>query len=528
MNVGAVIPGEDTFASSEEKIYCNATIDDDFAEDRILVVLSNDASLSTLSYNETHFSEFSCTDVTNLTEFSTNLVRAQLAKVDIAEQYQLSDAVTFGDFYQVDTDSFHQVLCLTLKDPGKDQVLSAIDDLMQREDVIYAGPDFVVSCCSTSPQGAYCDEQWAIETIQLPEAWDISTGSASVMIGVLDSGIDGSHPDLANRINVSKSRDFTSGTTATVSSVTDPFGHGTHVAGIIAAQGTNTIGITGVCKYATLISLRVFNSIGRGYSSYVANAINYASSIGIPILNFSGGWWTYEDRYDYALKTVISSYSGLFVCAAGNDSLDLDTASDSYYPAEYHLSNMIVVGSSTSEDTYYFTSNYSEKVVDIFAPGSNILSCYTVSKCENGTHDISGTTHYKNGYHYDNGTSMAAPHVAGVAALILAKHPSATRSQIKKWILNGAERVLNANGNSVFGALCVSGGRLNAFNAVNNHLYTYTKYSSTQHTCSCECGYSKKESHTWTTISTADTSADAGINSTTTYCAKCGYVRGTL
>lgn len=177
---------------------------------------------------------------------------------------------------------------------------------------------------------------------------------------------------------------------------------------------------------------------------------------------------------------------------------------------------MITVGASTQNDTKAGYSNEEKNSVDIFAPGDNILSCYPTQMCVNGTHDVKNTTHYANGYHYMSGTSMAAPLVAGVAALILSEHPNASAATMKQWIMSGVDIVYNSAGKSTFGNLCVSGGRLNAYKAVSNHMYTYFSNNASTHTRSCHSGSSSSESHTWQVVSNRIVCSECGYQSNNT------------
>ncbi len=327
-------------------------------------------------------------------------------------------------------------------------------------------------------------------------AWDITTGSSSVTVGVLDTGIDGSHPDLVNRINTSLCRDFTgvdeNGTAVTP---TDESGHGTQVAGLIGAQGNNSIGVSGVCWNVRLVSLQVFARINNkdiGFSSFVANAIQYAEEKGIDILNFSGSWSVrdayYSTYYNEALAAVIRNYSGLFVCAAGNNESNNDAVG--VYPANYRLPNLISVGASNVSDAYLDLggsqgSNYGQMFVDIFAPGEVMLTTHPT--------DLNAA----NPYSYLQGTSAAAPLVTGVAALLLSKYPDLSPCEIKDTILSNVDDC-----GTTFDTLCVSGGRLNAYKALTNvirHSFTYANKNSDSHTVTCtECNYSFVRDHTYT------------------------------
>lgn len=456
----------------EEKIYSTATLEDDFADDRVMVVLNNAASLKLKTYTAADFPEIQCASVNDLSTAASARVNAKLNGESVASVCaQELGTVVFSDFYEVNTETYNQILCLTLPETGKQNVLAAIKLLMQREDVKYAGPDYVITMVSTIPNDAYYSDQWGHTKIKLPQAWDINTGSSSVLVGVLDSGIEQTHTDFFRRINTARSKDFT----GAYRPLEDPNGHGTHVAGIIGAYGNDSYGVTGVMWNVRLVSLRVFDSDGYGYASHVAAAIDYAQSQGIPILNFSGGWSLYNSWFDYDFKEVIDNYSGLFVCAAGNNGTSIENTP--IYPAYYSCTNLISVGASTENDTKASFSNYGAQSVDIFAPGESIYSTY------------------RGGIWYSmSGTSMAAPYVTGVAALLLSECPEITVARIKSRILDNVDSV------NALSTLCVSGGRLNAYKALSKaHSYTYT-YNGYTHTATCSCGDTKTENHSFTQV----------------------------
>ena len=513
---GGSISANDSVTLKDEKLVSTATLEDDFADDRVIVLLSNAASTSLRTYTTADFSEFGCSDVNNLTKYTTELVNAKLRGDNSVAQRAATtageqNAIVPQGFHDVNTSEFHQALCLTLEEKGKQNVLDTIAAVIKHPDVIYAGPDYIIHTFATEPNDPYLDEQWAVDKIQLPQAWDTTTGSSTVLVGVVDSGIDRSHPDLYSRVNTAMSRDFTSGYGVPVTSVTDPTGHGTHVAGIIGAVGNNGQGLSGTCFNVTMVSLRVTDEYGDGYSSSVFFAIDYARSKNIPILNISLGWiLALDSDYDMALGSVISNYPGLVVCAAGNikqGNVPLNIDVDYVYPASYSNSNIITVGASDSTDAKRFSSNYGATSVDLFAPGDNILSCYPVAKCQNGTHDTAGTVHYVNGYHYLSGTSMATPYVTGVAALILAKYPLLTTDEVKDRILDTVDPV------SALSEYCVTGGRLNAYKAIHDHTFTYSQITARTHRRQCSCGIDVVEPHTW-----------ASVGNGNFLCADCRYV----
>lgn len=342
------------------------------------------------------------------------------------------------------------------------------------------------------------DLQWAIDKIQLPNAWDITTGSGTIRVGVIDSGVDASHPELQNRVNEELSESFVSG----VSPLDDPAGHGTHVAGIIAAQGNNGSGSTGVCWDVEIVSLRVSGNDNIPQPSAVADAIESANDKGIHILNLSltlSGISTaeYSDLYN-----AIADFEGLVICAAGNSGTINDHRANNdlfeIYPCNIRLSNLISVGASTNTDTMWDYSHYGATMVDIFAPGNSIMNCYPSDLCVDGACD--SFTHNANGYHLMSGTSMAAPHVAGVAALLLSIHPELTPAELKQVIMDNVDVILDISYSSVFGDLCVSGGRLNAYKALtDSSIHNFGRWldrDSTYHSRTCStCGYVEMRAH---------------------------------
>ena len=381
----------------------------------------------------------------------------------------------------IDKDNYHQILKLELKDKSKSAVLDAIKKLEKRNDLLRATPNYIFTLDEGLPEedSAELEEipsdesgeeetipsatssdpnttQYVLNKMQLPQAWNLTTGSPTVTVGVLDSGIDPNHEDLKANLNTSLGQNYTDDGLA---AWTDPVGHGTHVAGIIGAVGNNGKGIAGVCWNVKLVSLRVFkrtydengNIKGTGKMDWVVDAVKYAINHQIPIINYSGS----GNSQNKTLRDAISNYPGLLVCSAGNGKdhdnndktpnipVDMDTDSLKFYPACYPNDNIISVANTTSSDQLASTSNYGATTVDLGAPGSNIYST------------IPGGS-----YDYKSGTSMASPQVAGVAALIQAYNPNMDALQIKQVILNSVDPV------SALSGKCVSGGRLNAYKAL--------------------------------------------------------------
>lgn len=186
----------------------------------------------------------------------------------------------------------------------------------------------------------------------------------------------------------------------------------------------------------------------------LVTAIDYADVNNIPILNLS----LRTTRQSISeLQTAVTNYSGLMICAAGNDAIDIDNGGAA--PACLSDSHIISIGASTSADGRCTFSNYGDVAVDLFAPGDSILSSYPRSLCSATNCTKSG--HLRYGYHLLSGTSMAAPFVTGVAALIMAHNPNVTRNTIKNIILGSVDICDSLDG------YCRTDGRLNALNALS-------------------------------------------------------------
>lgn len=502
---------ENEYTSSEEKIYCKATIDDDFSNNRILVVLKNNESLKLKSYSSDDFYGITCKSVKSLTTSTDKKAKLQIDDFLKNSLYAKEANTSFirhetNDFKSVDLNTYRRVICIELEENSKENVLEVIKALEKRDDVLYAGPDYFVYLNSDSEdsldtiKSRYQYGIWGNDAINLSEALSEYSSTDKVTVGVIDSGIDATHPALAEIIDNDLSMDFTQGDNGTVwDSFFDESGHGTHVAGIIAAKGNNAP-MQGVCPNVNLVSLKVFyGKYAEGLSSFVAQAINYANENNIPILNFSGSWRLANqldrDDYDVALKEIIRNYSGLFVCAAANDKSNIDRVE--IYPANYDLPNLISVGASDYNDEKTCISNFGKRNVDLFAPGRYILSTYPESFCaENPNEDP--RDHHSYGYHIDSGTSMATPYVTGVAALLLSQYPELNASQLKTTIMCNVRKV------SALTDLCETGGILDAYAALSNpisdhriHSYAYTTHGlHSGHTKYCvECGQSFEEEH---------------------------------
>ena len=492
---------------------------EDFSDESIIVILNKKASEKLKEYSVKDFSEIECDEIIDLTEKTGELIES---KKDFLKGIDISKETIFGSFEKIkmfealSTKTFRQILKINLKNKSKDYVLEAIKKIENRADVLFVGPDVILHTFSQTPNDTlFSTNQSAVSNlISLPQSWDITTGSSTVSVGIIDTGINGLHEDLVNVINNTNSRNFIHGYAETMTTSFDYNGHGTKVAGIIGAKGNNNTGVCGVCWNLSIVSLIVFGSSATGNASNVMLAIDYATSLGIPVLNMSGGWASDDDYYNPLLYYSIQNYPGLFVCASGN--FDNDNDNDvQYYPTNYNLNNLISVGASTINDTKSQGSNYGALSVDLFAPGENIE-----------------TTLVGGGYGDDSGTSMAAPFVAGVAALILSKYPYMSSSQIKQTLLNNVDEVSSLNG------YCLTNGRLNAFKSLKNplgnssghsHNYTYFDYGNVNnHLRMCKYGHVDYENHVWTSIM-INSNGGYIINYFPAYeCTKCGKIMLTI
>ena len=469
----------------DKKVYSEATILDDFADDSILIVLSKKETFMFKNYSKDDFIGVEIAEVDNLSLSMAETIQSKISfesGIQITKKERIIDSNSFNakdsygsdleDLNEVDlfeelTESkiknFRSILYIKLQKKGKQNVLDAIRVLEKDDRFLYVGPNHFVYTSST-PNDPFYSDQWGLPKINAPAAWNERTNASPIVqVGVVDTGIQGNHPDLENELYPYRHRDFTTGVTAgvevNVGNLTDPNGHGTHVAGIIGAQGNNGIGVAGVCWSIKLISLRALDSDGQGQTSQLINAINYAQNNYIRILNMSLGSYT----YNAALETAIRNYTGLIVAAAGNENENTDNTP--FYPASFTniLDNVISVGASDANDNRsnwngfqnlwgylgQAQSNYGKTTVDVFAPGSDIYSTL-----KNGS------------YGNMSGTSMATPFVSGVVALIKSINNSFQPSDIKHIINYTADQITELSD------LCVSGGRLNAAAALNAALHT--------------------------------------------------------
>jgi len=268
------------------------------------------------------------------------------------------------------------------------------------------------------PDVADHQRTYSLNAIHAIEGWDYTRGSTDIVIAVLDSGITSNHPEFRNRLL--PGRDLVNND----DDPADDHGHGTHTAGIIAAGIDNNVGMAGICPNCTLLPVKVLNQNNAGTWSGVAAGILYATDQGARVINLSLGAsvssTTLEDAITYAL-----AHDVVIVAAAGNMGVERK-----FYPAA--LEGVIAVSATDANDQRWSLSNMGD-YIDVAAPGYAVYSTY--NDLEN----------YYGGYNYMSGTSMAAPHVAGLAGLILTQKPERSAEELYHIITATADKVGDAN-----------------------------------------------------------------------------------
>jgi thermitase len=306
----------------------------------------------------------------------------------------------------------------------KGSVEETIEKLKKDPNVEYAEPNYYLHATYTPNDPYFSSRQYGPQKIQAPQAWDITEGSGA-KIAIVDTGVQSNHPDLAGK--VVGGWDFVDND----STPQDGNGHGTHCAGIAAAVTNNSTGIAGTAPKASILAVRVLNNSGSGTWTAVANGITYAADQGADVISLSLGGTVGNSGLQQAVDYAWSKGS-VVVAAAGNAGT---TAPN--YPAYY--SNAIAVASTDQNDNKSSFSTYGSWV-DVAAPGSSIYATYPTST-----------------YASLSGTSMATPHVAGVAGLLASQGRSA--SNIRAAIENTADKI---SGTGSYWAK----GRVNAYKAV--------------------------------------------------------------
>jgi subtilisin family serine protease len=358
---------------------------------------------------------------------------------------------------------------LLLHSRGKD-VPTLVRDLQARAEIEYAEPNYVVYAV-VIPDDPRFGDLWGLQNNGTPGAdigavlaWDFTTGSAANVVTIVDTGVDYNHPDLAGNI-WSAPADFTvsigdrditcsAGTHGfnAINNTCDPMddnNHGTHVSGTVGAVGNNGVGVAGVNWTASIMGAKFLSSGGSGTTANAINAMEFAlqakaifsdtGEANVRILSNSwGGGGSSQALLDEILRA--NDNGVLFVAAAGNNNRNIDA--NPFYPASYDSPNILAIASTTRTDARSGFSNYGPNTVHLGAPGSSIVS-----------------TIRNNRYGSMSGTSMAAPHVSGAAALVLSACDLDTAS-LKQLLLDSVDPIPSMSGRTI------TGGRLNVYNAL--------------------------------------------------------------
>lgn len=368
--------------------------------------------------------------------------------------------------------------------PAGTQLETAIRAYRKNPEVLYAEPNYIrtIDQSPVTPNDPRFAELWGLHNtgqnggtpgadIHAPEAWGLSTGSPNVVVGVIDSGVDYTHEDLSANMfrnpldcNSNGIDDDSNGYVDdcygidTANGDSDPMdddGHGTHVAGTIGAAGDNGIGVVGVNWQVRIMACKFIDASGGGYDSDAIACLEYFAMMkdrGVNIVATNNSWGSIYfsqallDAFDLHRQRGILS-----VASAGNNARDTD-GTRPQYPSNFYLPNIIAVAATTRTDSLSGFSNFGRHSVHVAAPGSAILS-----------------TTPGNTYSSFNGTSMAAPHVTGLAALLKAQDPTRDWKAIKNLILAGGDtkpsltKTVSQKRLNAYGAMTCSNSTLLAF-----------------------------------------------------------------
>jgi subtilisin family serine protease/outer membrane protein assembly factor BamB len=325
-------------------------------------------------------------------------------------------------------------------------VTALLGDLRVIKSISYVEPDMKVQADAV-PNDPYWSMQWGPKEINADWAWNTTAGSSSVLVAVVDTGIDYNHPDLAanyvpfgfNWVNMN-------------ADPRDDFGHGTHVAGIIAGTLNNHVGIAGLAQVRVMAE-KVLDQGGGGYWDWIANGIVHAANQGANIISMSFGGYGYSQLLHEAVKYAYDK-GVLLIASAGNGYTDAKT-----YPAAFD--EVIAVAATDPNDNKAGFSNFGDWI-ELAAPGVSILSTmptYPVTLNYEG---------YSMNYDYLSGTSMACPHVAGLAALVWSEFPGKARDWVRLRLRSAADDLGDPGFDEYFGY-----GRVNARKAMEQTIQTH-------------------------------------------------------
>jgi len=378
------------------------------------------------------------------------------------------------DTRPLETDgSLHQVILSDDRLLGK-----ALVDLSRNPAVAYAEPNYIYHLFDNAPNDPDFNQSWGLSnvgqtdsegSVGVPGAdvrvlplWQAGfTGSRNVLVAVIDTGIDWSHPDLVGNLYTNPGEAGELATNgidddgngfiddvhgwnfaADTNNSSDDNDHGSHCAGVIGAEGNNGVGVAGVNWQVSLLPVKFISASGSGTLEGAINAINYARQMKVRVMSNSWGGTSFSQGIQDAVQAARDE-GILFVAAAGNSSMNNDERPT--YPASFPVDNIVAVAAMNNQAKAAAFSNFGPKTVHVAAPGVNVYSTVRGGR-----------------YESFSGTSMAAPHVAGVAALMASVMPDMGYAEIK-------ERLIKTSDPAQFlRKKVLSRGRVNAYNAVHN------------------------------------------------------------
>jgi subtilisin family serine protease len=356
-----------------------------------------------------------------------------------------------------------------VKLPADLSVNRAITDYKKFADIEAAQPNFYYHL-TLAPNDTRYAELYGMAKISAPAAWDLTTGSQTTVVAIIDTGINYNHQDLVANMWTNAGETNNNGVDDDGNGFvddyygydffyndSDPFdqnGHGTHTAGTVGAVGNNSTGVVGVNWNVKLMAIKIYSPNGSDTTSaMLINAYNYVRlmknrGVNIRVTNNSYGGCGEACGYDQATKNALDAMGNagiLNVFAAGNSGQNIETTP--FYPASYTSPSILAVASSTSTDARSGFSNFGAASVDVAAPGTGILSTYNSSNTSYATL---------------SGTSMASPHGAGAAALLSSYNPNLSVASLKATLMNTVDALAQWNG------VVKTGGRLNVDRALRN------------------------------------------------------------
>ncbi len=409
-------------------------------------------------------------------------------------------------------------------------VEQALQQFQKMDGIVAIQPNFYYHLLTTTPNDPQfvSTGMYGLAKISAPQAWDLTTGSSSVVVADIDTGMRYTHQDLAANAWINGGEIAGNGVDDDNNGFVDdvqgwdffyndsnPFddagGHGTHTAGTIGAVGNNMLNVVGVNWNVKIMPIKIYSPNGTdSTSSMLVNAYNYVRmmklrGVNIRVTNNSYGGCGEACGYDQATKDALDGMGDagiLNVFAAGNSNVNNDVNPSGSYPSVYTSPSILAVAASASTDAKASFSSYGPISVDLAAPGSGVLSTYATS--DTATATLSGT-------------SMATPHTAGAAALLSAYNPNLSVASLKATLMNTVDPL------AVWAPLVKSGGRLNVFAAMQNqtvctfslstqNIAVRTKggYYTINMTVAQNCDYSVKSNNSWIRVTSSDVGSGNG------------------